>query len=99
MTAALSTIERQECMSATMNINGHEFNVTGGVKSKTRQVVPMLDIPMMSDETWNRYVIEGARKHFTEAFDREPINDEEALGNDTKSVRILSARRVEKARA
>ena len=86
-------------MSAAMNINGHRFNVVGEVKSRTGQAVPLLDIPMMSDETWNRYVIEGARKHFVDAFGREPRNDKEALDNEMESVKILSARYAEKARA
>ena len=84
----------------TMNIYGREFNVIGEVKSKTGQTVPMLDIPMMSDEKWSRLCVESARKHFVEAFGREAISDREALDNDAKSVGILSARRsAEKARA
>ena len=39
----------------------------------------------------------GARRHFVEAFGREPIDDDEALDNDMEAVKILSARRTVKA--
>ncbi len=63
----------------TMKINGVSYPVIGQVERENGETVPMLDIPMMSDEKWNRMCEEGARKHFREHFGREPENTEEAL--------------------
>ena len=84
-------------MGETMNISGIDFNVIGEIENRAGQMMPMLDIPMMPDETRYRYVIKGARRHFAEAFGREPIDDDEALDNDMEAVKILSARRTVKA--
>lgn len=40
---------------------------------------PLLDVPMMSDETWNRLSRENAVHTFTVRKGREPVNVEEAL--------------------
>lgn len=47
-----------------MKINGIDYPVTGEVKSeKLGKNVPVLDIPMMSDERWNELVAEQKAKH------------------------------------
>ena len=79
-------------MGETMNIGGIDFNVIGEIENRAGQMMPMLEIPMMTDETWYRHVSEGARKRFVKAFGREPINNEEALDNEMESLEILSAR-------
>lgn len=40
---------------------------------------PLLDVPMMSDETWNRLSRENAVHNFTVQNGRAPVDVEEAL--------------------
>ena len=51
--------------SGTVAIGGREF--------------PVLDIPMMSDETWHRLSVENAVHNFTTQYGREPESVDEAL--------------------
>ena len=47
-----------------IKINGASYPITGYVKMKTGEIVPLVDIPMMSDEDWNKRAEELAREHF-----------------------------------
>ena len=77
-------------MSKTMNINGHEFDVIGEVKSKQLgQGVPLLDIPMMSDEKWHEICLKGHHKQFERAYGRKAVDDEEATEYARERHRIF----------
>jgi len=76
-------------MSKTMNVNGIDFRVIGEVKSEQLgKSIPMLDIPMMSDERWQELCVESARKHFVKEFGNEPASDEEALKWERERIAI-----------
>lgn len=66
----------------TMKINGVSYPVIGQVKRKNGETVPMLDIPMMSDEKWNKMCEENARKHFREWYGREAKTAREAFDGE-----------------
>ena len=38
----------------TMNIGGQEYPIIGYVENEIYGIVPLIDIPMMSDEKWNQ---------------------------------------------
>lgn len=47
-----------------MNVNGIDYPVIRKVKSEKLGIdVPVVDIPMMSDERWNQLVAEQKAKH------------------------------------
>jgi|GEM_PF-734516 len=82
-------------MSKTMNINGHEFKIIGQVESgQLGKSIPMLDIPMMSDERWQELCVESARKHFVEEFGREPASDKEALDWNRRKCNELISKNI-----
>ena len=60
-----------------MNIGGREFPVIGYVDSREMGHVPLVDVPMMNDATWNRRCLESRRRH-PEAY-REMGEDVEVV--------------------
>ena len=60
-----------------MNILG--YPVVGRVKVENERVYPLVDIPMMSDEEWNRLAGENAVNNFTRENGRVPENVMEAV--------------------
>jgi len=74
-------------MSATMDISGHEFDAIGQIQSKSGQAVPLLDIPMMSDEKWQEMCLKSAREEFKRTFDKEPPSDKEVSDWNTAKIR------------
>lgn len=46
---ALRTKKRE-----TMNIGGQEYPIIGYIENEICGIVPLVDIPMMSDEKWNQ---------------------------------------------
>ena len=56
-----------------------EYNTIGKVKMKSGKEVPLLDIPMMSDERWNELAKEQAIKNYARVNGKEPKNAETAL--------------------
>lgn len=54
------------------------YGISGTVAIGGREY-PVLDIPMMSGETWHRLSRENAVHNFTVKYGREPVDVEEAL--------------------
>lgn len=63
----------------TYEILGKAYPIVGYVTTAQTGPVPLVDLPMMSDERWNELFRESAVKHYTETFGHAPDNVEEAL--------------------
>ena len=64
----------------TMKVGGRSYRVTGYVRSDTvPKPVPVLDIPMMSDERWNELARKNAVENYTREFGRAPESIELAI--------------------
>ena len=63
----------------TYEILGREYPVTGYVTAPQIGTVPLVDLPMMSDEEWNRTARENAVHNYTRKFGHPPENVEEAV--------------------
>lgn len=55
------------------------YPVIGQVEMKSGQVVPLLDIPMMSDEKWQQLAAEQAVHNYIRENGREPESVEAAF--------------------
>ena len=55
------------------------YPVIGQVEMKSGQVVPLLDIPMMSDERWQKLAEEHAEHNYIRENGREPESVEAAF--------------------
>lgn len=63
----------------TYKILDREYPIIGHVTSPQTGTVPLVDIPMMSDERWEELCRENAIKHYTEAFGHAPESADVAL--------------------
>lgn len=73
-----------------MNILG--YPVIGQVETKSGQVFPLVDIPMMSDKRWNELAQENAVHNYTRKHGKPPESPEIALAwQRERSDRILKA--------
>lgn len=63
----------------TYEILGREYPVTGYVTSPQIGTVPLVDLPMMSDEEWNRTARENAVHNYTRKLGHPPESVEEAV--------------------
>ena len=70
-----------------IKINGASYPITGYVKMKTGEIVPLVDIPMMSDEDWNKRAEELARENFRKWYGREAETAEEAFEGQRSYIR------------
>lgn len=61
-----------------MKVHGNQYPVIGQVKSKNDDMIPLLDIKMVSDEEWQRMAEEQAVKNYRKWYGREPLSIEEA---------------------
>ena len=59
--------------------NAYDYPVTGTVKMPDGTTLPMLGIPMMSDERWNELPRETAVRNYRKQFSREPESVEQAV--------------------
>lgn len=66
-------------MNGTYEIAGKAYPILGYVTTLQTGAVPLVDLPMMSDERWNELCREIAVKHYTAAFGHAPDSAEEAL--------------------
>ena len=55
------------------------FPVIGQIERKSGEIVPLIDIPMMSDERWQQLATENAVNNFRRRHGREPETVQEAL--------------------
>ena len=65
--------------NGTYEILGKAYPIVGYVTTAQTGLVPLVDLPMMSDERWNELYRESAVKHYTAAFGHAPDNVEAAL--------------------
>ena len=79
-------------MSGTYEIAGKAYPILGYVSSPQTGSVPLVDLPMMSDERWMELCRESAVKHYAAAFGHEPASVEEALQREDEAIRRLEAR-------
>lgn len=54
------------------------YAVIGQVKTKSGVEVPLVDIPMMSDEQWVQIARENAMQNYIREHGHEPMDPEEA---------------------
>lgn len=54
------------------------YPVIGQVKTKTGAAVPVLNIPMISDERWIQLARENAMQNYIREHGHEPVDPEEA---------------------
>lgn len=66
-------------MSMTYEILGKAYPVVGYVTAPRIGTVPLVDLPMMSDEKWNRTARENAVHNYTRKFGHPPESVEEAV--------------------
>lgn len=62
----------------TMKIGSREHPISSYMNTKPWGTIPVVDIPMMSDERWNELALQYAVKNYTRAFGYPPKNPEEA---------------------
>ena len=70
-----------------MNVNGFDFPVIRDVEISPGIAVPMLDIPMMSDEKWQQSARENAVHNYIKTHGKEPANMEEAVREQHEFIR------------
>ena len=75
----------------TYKILDREYPVEGYVTAPQIGAVPLVGMPMMSDERWNELCRESAVKHYIAAFGHEPSSIEEALRQEHEVIRRLEA--------
>lgn len=66
-------------MSMTYEILGKAYPVVGYVTAPQIGTVPLVDLPMMSDEEWNRTARENAVHNYTRKFGHPPESIAEAV--------------------
>lgn len=62
----------------TMKIGGLEHPISNYMNTRLWGPIPVVDIPMMSDERWNELALQYAVKNYTREFGCPPKNPEEA---------------------
>ena len=70
-----------------MSLN--EYSVIEQVEIESGEMVPLIDINMMSDERWNQLAGEQAVKNFRRWYGREPESVQEALEAQRAFIRGL----------
>lgn len=53
----------EKAIVQTMKVGTQDYPITGYVKSKRFGVVPVVDIPMMSDYTWQQLCLQSRLEH------------------------------------
>ena len=70
-----------------MNVNGFDFPVIREVEVSPGISLPLLDIPMMSDEKWQQLARENAAHNYIMTHGREPENVAQAIKERHEFVR------------
>ena len=83
-------------MNETYEIAGKAYPLLGYVTTPQTGSVPLVDLPMMTDEEWERTARENAVHNFTRKFGRPPATVEEAVEWQRKDT-IQAIRRMEAA--
>lgn len=66
-------------MSMTYEILGKAYPIVGYATAPQIGTVPLVDLPMMSDEEWNRTACENAVHNYTRKFGHLPESIAEAV--------------------
>lgn len=66
-------------MNATVKIGSREYPVIGYVWSPMYGNVPLVDLPMMSDQRWNELAEQNAVKNYTQELGHPPRTVKEAV--------------------
>lgn len=61
-----------------LKIGNREHHISGYTETKNGSVIPVVDIPMMSDERWNELALQNAVKNYTREVGHPPKTFEEA---------------------
>ncbi len=72
-----------------IDIGGMTFPIIGQVERKPGEIVPLVEIKMISDERWNQLAGEQAVKNFRRWYGREPESVQEALKVQRAFIREL----------
>ncbi len=62
-----------------MIIQGKNYPIIGYIKASWGQKVPLVDMPMMSDEEWHRSARQNAVENYIKKFGKEPENEDIAV--------------------
>lgn len=82
----------QEGRAKTMVVCGVEYPIIDYVVSEiVPRPVPLLDIPMMSDERWNELAEQNAVHNYTKEYGRPPETVQEAVKWQRERVDALVA--------
>ncbi len=74
-----------------MKILGRSYPVLGQIKVKnSERTIPLVDIPMMSDERWNELAGENAVNNYRKEFGRDPESVDQAVEWQRKRVEELT---------
>ena len=80
-------------------IAGKDYPVTGHIEISNGEVVPIVDVPMMSDEEWNRSARKNAVENYIKKFGKAPENEDIAVKwQREESERAAKACKGEKVR-
>lgn len=66
-------------MSETVKVGSREFPVTGYVWSPVHGNVPLVNLPQVSDERWNKLAEQNAVKNYTQELGHPPRTVKEAV--------------------
>ncbi len=72
----------------TYKILDREYPIIGYVTSPQAGTVPLVDIPMMSDERWDELCREQAIKNYTAVFGHAPESVDVALEWERKRAAV-----------
>ncbi|MDD5945869.1 MAG: hypothetical protein PUD43_09165 [Clostridia bacterium] len=79
-------------MQQCVEVGGKRFKVIGSVSTPLvceGKPIPIIDIPMTSDEDWNKSAIKQAVKHYIERHGYEPESESIALEEEREFIRKL----------
>lgn len=75
----------------TMKIGDRDYNIIGQVRVKdSDRTIPLVDMPMMSDERWNELAGENAVNNYRKEFGRDPESIDQAVEWQRRRVEELT---------
>ena len=73
----------------TRNICGVDYPVAGWITSAEGQTLPLVDIPMMSDERYEELTRQNAIENYTRKFGKAPECIEDALEYNRQLAEVI----------
>ena len=75
----------------TMKIGDRDYNIIGQVRVKdSDRTIPLVDMPMMSDERWNELAGENAVNNYRKEFGKDPESVDQAVEWQRRRVKELT---------